>query len=418
MRNMVSAITVLLVFLVSCTRDYVTETYTFFRPVYHTKDEVKAAIKSAPAEAIVHPGKLFVKGNYVFLNDINRGVHIINFSNPSAPENLAFVNIPGNVDIAVRGNYLYADCYTDLVSIDISDPQNVKLAGFSEGVFPQRIYDSGFYPDSSKVITDWVRVDTVFKRRYERTSGWQQIFLSDINALSSADYSSQFSPNKSTVNGTGGSMARFALNNNRMYTVSYNDLKIFNTANPAVPVYVGTVNIPQGLIETIFPYEDKLFLGSQTGMFIYSLASPDAPQQLAQFGHVRTCDPVIADGQYAYVTLSGGSSCGGFTNQMDVLDISNIVSPQLVKSYPLTGPTGLSKDGNVLMVCDGDAGLKFMNAADPMNITVTATLTGIVPYDVIALGGTALTVAKDGIYFINYSNPAQPVVSGKLTVVN
>jgi len=42
--------------------------------------------------------------------------------------------------------------------------------------------------------------------------------------------------------------------------------------------------------------------------------------------------------------LSSGSTCGGFTNQLDVLDIKNIKVPTLVKSYPLTNPHGLSKD--------------------------------------------------------------------------
>jgi hypothetical protein len=151
-------------------------------------------------------------------------------------------------------------------------------------------------------------------------------------------------------------------------------------------------------------------------MYIYSLANQDVPKQLAQVTHIRSCDPVIADGNYAYVTLKGGARCGGFTDQLDVLDITNIVSPVLVRSYLLSGPTGLSKDGDILMVCDGNEGLKFMNAANPSAITMLGKVTGIIPYDVIGLNGLALTVAKDGLYFIDYTNPSAPTVLSKLTV--
>ncbi len=358
-----------------------------------------------------------MKGNYVFLNDLNKGVHIIDFSNPAAPQNVGFVTIPGNVDIAVRGNYMYADCYTDLVTIDISDAKNIKLNSYIEGVFPHRIYDAAFYPDSSKIITSWTKVDTIVRHRYNENGNWLKQFSGRSDMLF-ASASSQASSTNPSGNGTGGSLARFALYNNRMYTVSNSDLKIFNTTNTAAPSYAGTVNFQQGNIETIFPYQNKLFIGSQNGMYIYSLSNPDAPQQLAQVTHIRSCDPVIADDPYAYVTLRGGAVCGGFTNQLDVLDITNITSPFVVKSYPLSGPAGLSKDGNILMVCDGNEGLKFMNAANPAAITMLGRVTGIVPDDVIAMNGIALTVARDGIYFINYTNPLAPVVLSKLTVSN
>ena len=61
-------------------------------------------------------------GNYIFLNEVNKGVHIIDNSNPAKPSIKAFINIPGNVDIAVKGSTLYADLFADLVVVDISNP--------------------------------------------------------------------------------------------------------------------------------------------------------------------------------------------------------------------------------------------------------------------------------------------------------
>lgn len=401
-------------FVAGCSKDTVTESYTFFKPVYKTRDEVKAAAKSGPAIAVNNPGKLFIRGNYAFLSELDRGVHVIDFSNPAAPRTISFITIPGCVDLAVRGNYLYADCYTDLVTIDISNPQEVTVKQFIEGVFPHRRYNNGFIADTSKVITSWIRVDTVVKRRMDQRSVFRNRFdIMELSSMRSAGITTA-----AVVNGTGGSMARFALMGERLYTVSWNDLKVFNTSNPALPAYVKTVNFPQGNIETIFPYKEKLFIGSQTGMFIYNASNPDQPTKLGQFAHARVCDPVIADDQFAFVTLRSNSICAGFLNQMDIVDISQLTLPKLVKSYPLREPAGLSKDGNLLLICDGKDGLKIFDATNVNSLVQIKQISGIETYDVIAMNGLAITVAKDGLYFIDYRQPATASVVGKISVVN
>ncbi len=403
----------------SCTKDFVSEHYTFYRPVYKTTDEVKAGIKSTAPATITSPGKIFVKGNHVFLNEIDKGVHIIDFSNPAAPLNKAFVEIPGCRDMAVRGNYLYADCYTDLVTIDISNPQNIILKSFINGVFPWRYFGSGIAYDNNKIIVDWVRVDTVVRRQPGENLPWwndMPILFSDQTAFNTGGGPTAAN-NGGTANGTGGSMAAFALLGSRMYTVDFQNMKVFNTSNAAVPVYVKNISLPGWNIETIYPFNDKLFIGSQNGMMIYDASQPDDPAALGSLEHVRTCDPVIADGNYAYVTLRSGTECQGFTNQLDVLNISNLLHPVLVKTYLLTNPHGLAKDGNTLLICDGSGGLKIFNAADINNIQQTSAISNLETYDVIALSGTAVVSAKDGIYFIDYSNQANATIRGKINVI-
>jgi hypothetical protein len=199
-------------------------------------------------------------------------------------------------------------------------------------------------------------------------------------------------------------MSRFAMLSQRLYTVSYSDLKVFNTTNPATPAYSRSLSLPNGNIETIFPYQDKLFIGSATGMFIYGTQNADQPQQLGQFTHARACDPVIADNNTAYVTLRGNGTCGGIQNQLDVIDISNIASPKLIKSYLLNAPQGLSKDGNVLFICDGSAGVKVFDATLSTQLVQLKQLACNQPTDVIALQGVAIVIASDGLHLIDYSN--------------
>ena len=112
---------------VSCLKDQTTETYTFYRPVYMTRAEVRATAQSTLPMPVSAPGKIFLLNNFVFLNEIDKGIHIIDISDPAKPVNVSFLRIPGCMDMAVRGNYLYADCYTDLVTIDINDPRKAQV---------------------------------------------------------------------------------------------------------------------------------------------------------------------------------------------------------------------------------------------------------------------------------------------------
>ncbi len=114
-RILLAATTCLLLLVVfsGCVKDTVKRTYNFtsYRPVYQAMAAVRASLKSEAPEPIQQPSKLFIRGRYIFLNDVNRGIHIIDNSNPAQPKNVAFIPIPGNVDLAVNGNTLYADLY-------------------------------------------------------------------------------------------------------------------------------------------------------------------------------------------------------------------------------------------------------------------------------------------------------------------
>jgi hypothetical protein len=388
--------------LAGCIKDRCTKTYTYFLPVYKTTAQVRANIKSNKPQEIERPGKLFIKGNYIFLNEVDKGIHIIDNSNPSNPKNVAFIDIPGNMDLAVKGNILYADLYTDLVTLDISNPVEVAVKSIIDNAFPHRSY-IGFSADRSMIITEWEQRDTTvdIDCRGGRFGSWGCPTCMMLNS-SSPDARAQQSATPSPY-GVGGSMARFAIVNSYLYTVSDNTLDVYSISSPQKPVFTSKQNLGWG-IETIYPFKNKLFIGSNTGMFIYDITNPSHPSKQGQFQHVRTCDPVIADDKYAYVTLRTGNGCPGSTNQLDVLDISDVFNPALVKSYPMTNPHGLSKDGNLLFICDGKEGLKIYDAANANSVFILKQISGLDTYDVIAWNDVAIVSAADGLYQYDYSD--------------
>ena len=410
-------VTTFVFILQSCLKDKITETYsyTYYTPVYKARPEVYANIKSNAPKEVSSPGKIFLYGNYIFLNEVNKGVHIIDNSDPSLPVRKAFIDIPGNLDIAVKGNTLYADLYTDLITIDISDPLQTRLVKNIPSVFPERYYGNGYNPDSNHVLVDWIRRDTTITVRIEK-SGWRGRYyfasqLADVNSGGGNNGGSA-----STPPGISGSMARFVIVNNYLYAVNSHELGVFNISNTNNPQKVAASDVGWN-IETIYPFQNKLFIGSMSGMFIYDISNPASPVQQGQFSHASACDPVISDGSYAYITLRDGTRCTGFNNELDVVNISNLMSPSLIKTYPMTHPFGLSKDNNILFVCDGTDGIKIYNASDPSNINLLKHVTGIETYDAIAWNKNLLVVAKDGLYQYDYTDIINLRLLSKIGIV-
>lgn len=390
-----------LVFLLEgCLKDSYRETYQIFVPIYKTLSQVRSEMKSGPAQPLKNIGKLNVFGHYIFLNEVNKGIHVIDNSNPAAPRNIAFINIPNNVDLAVKGHYLYADSYSDVAVFDISQPANVVPVRFMNNVIKEKNrywYNNSSNADSILVVVGYsVRDTTVDMKQYRQ---WQSCATC---TYAQADLKGVFYTAVPQV-GVGGSMARFTIVNDYLYAVSSSDLYSISLADPARPQVTATRQMGWN-IETIYPFRDKLFIGSRTGMFIYGLADPSSPVQLSQFTHATSCDPVIVDENYAYVTLRTGTTCNGTLNQLDVLDVSNVTAPVWQKSMPMTSPHGLSKDGNYLFICDGKDGLKLYDATNPVAPQLTKQVSGLETYDVIALQGNAIVVASDGLYQFSYGN--------------
>ena len=139
-------------------------------------------------------------------------------------------------------------------------------------------------------------------------------------------------------------------------------------------------------------------------MFVYDMSDPVNPQTCGQFSHGRACDPVVTDGNHAYITLRSGTLCGGAQNELDVVDVTNLMQPSQIGTYELTNPSGLSKDGGLLFICDGKSGVRLFDASNPQKLLPITQLNVADPYDVIAAGGHALVVSEKGLYQFDYSN--------------
>ncbi|MEO5684735.1 MAG: hypothetical protein ABIQ88_18990 [Chitinophagaceae bacterium] len=416
MKKNISAIpaTVLLLSVVllfsSCLKDKCRNTYKLFTPVYKKLTALRAEVQSKAAMPVTNTGKLYIQGKWIFLNEQGKGIHVIDNSNPALPVKTSFINIPGNIDMSVKADILYADLYSDLAAINISDPRHITVAKYLTKTFPDKAtYTNSMNPDSISILTDWISKDTIVD--CDVANRWGN--CASCGYLYSSTAASVAAPGKSAT-GMAGSMARFAAVNNYLYAVTSSNLNVIDISEAANPMFIQKKNIGSD-IETIFPYNNKLYVGSGSSMRVYDLQDPVNPAQQSFNGHWCSGDPVVADDNYAYVTLHEANICGSKVNQLEIYSLSTPSNPVLVKTYPLSNPQGLSKDGNLMFICDGKEGLKIYDVSNVASIKLLKQFPGIETYDVIAANGIAYVVAKQGLYQFDYSSTQNIKLLSKLS---
>jgi hypothetical protein len=312
------------------------------------------------------------------------------------------------------------------VIIDLQDINNIHETGRVKDIFPyvtppiDNKLPVGFVDKEKGLVVEW-EVRTIKERIYENPVYYPYARVAFDGAFT---FNSQISASSGASGvssggvGIGGSMARFGLKGNILYMVDNTTLRLLDISSKSNPVKLFDLNVGWG-IETLFLTNTNMFLGTNTGMLIYDITNPMAPERKSTYSHVRSCDPVIVDDSLAYVTLRTGTNCGGSVNNLDVVNIKNVSSPQRIISYPLTNPHGLGKDGNLLFICDGAAGLKIFDATDPRTITSNLKFAypNIKTYDVVPLGDVLVLIGDDGLYQYDYSNPASIRLLSTIPVV-
>ncbi|MBR9853775.1 MAG: hypothetical protein GYB37_04245 [Algicola sp.] len=377
------------------------ETYLVARPLTMSRADFSNSVDIIAPRPMDESGKVYTYGEYIFINDKYKGVHVIDNSNPNQPVKVAFIQIPGNVDISVKNNYLFADSLMDLVVLDISDLDNINIVNRLENVlqsyvpapFEVDLVDySSFNYNADEVMIGWEVVsENLTAEQYQSRFGRLDIMFDGAVNAANAEA------------GQGGSMARFKIVEDYLYAVDSHNINIFNIADLDSPqamedVYAGFD------IETIFNQDNYLFLGSMRGMYIYDITAPDKPTLVSEFEHGTACDPVVVDGGYAYVTLRGGNMCGAAESGLFIVDITDVENPELAISYPMDGPYGLGIKEEKLFICDGESGLKVYDKTDINNLIQLNHFEDIVTFDVIPMENHLIMVGDGTLYQYEYLN--------------
>lgn len=398
-----------MVALLSSCSDSLSETVTYKinEPVFMSTDAFRSSVKvSAESVAITNYGKICFYDGYLYISESGKGIHIIDNTNPADPKNIGFIELLGNADLSIRNNLLYADSYVDLVWFDVTTPAAPVLKGRLQDIFPKALpvidnnfgFDYAMCYDQNQdkgIVVGWELKDRT-ESIDNYTGGWYWGWGNAKDDLYT-------SGGETAGNSVNGSMSRFTLYANKLYAVTENYMTIFDLSNEqpvkaTESVYVGWN------VETVFSYKDNLFMGTPTGMIIYSVTDPLKPEWQSSISHVYGCDPVVVDNDLAYVTVHSGNLCGQDSNQLMIVDVSNVKVPKQVATFKMTSPKGVGVDKGMLFLCD--AGLKIFTIETPANLYLRSLkqYTGMEGYDLIPYNNTLMMIAEDGLYQYDYTD--------------
>lgn len=372
---------------------------------------------------IQYPNKLYLHKNTIAfsetLYDSNtsnykyygaNGIHFLDISDLGNITNKGFINVPGSNEIAIKESTLFTDSYDDLASIDVSDIENPKLNDLYLGVFP---YDySSYFPvlssDSSESKLERKSCENITFTFFDIL----ERYSTDDNDSSASAVALLSSSSK------GSSISRFTIVGDRLYAVTYTELIVFDISDVYNIQEVNREKITHDLnIETIYPITNYLLLGAVNGMYIYNISDKDFPVYMSHIDHIVSCDPVVAEGNTAYITLSSfGTNCRTGEDRLEIIDISDIENPSTIVQYDLDTPGSLAIDGNVLFVVtdrDNENKLEVLDVSDTNNIRSYKTITDAKFIDIIMDNGKAYALAQNGLYVYDYSDPTNIVLSGK-----
>jgi len=400
-------------------------TYKINEPVFMSKSEFRSSVKvKSNAEEIVTMGKICFYEGYLYISEPQKGIHIIDNRNPSSPQNIGFIEVLGNADLAIRDNLLYADSFVDLVWFDVSNPAAPVLKGRLEDIFPTALpvmlneygYDYGMtYEDKNEgIVVGWNVVERTEDIKDYRGSWWGRGGGIDVvfGPMETFDMATSTSGKSTGING---SMSRFTLYDNKLYVVLNNYMSIFDLSGEKPVKAVDSEYIGWN-VETIFSYEDNLFMGTPTGMIIYSVNDPLKPVFQSWSTHAFGCDPVVVDNDLAYITVRSGNTCGQNTNELIVVNVSDVKTPKFIVSYDMVNPKGLGIDANKLFLCDD--GLKIFQITDNPRVLDTNLIKhvkGMEGFDLIPYNNTLMMIANDGLYQYNYSDVNNITLLSKLS---
>ncbi len=389
----------------SLTREVVT--YKINEPVFMSKKDFRQSVQvTSEVRKIENYGKICFHKGFLYISEPGVGLHVLDNRKPENPKLVAFVEIVGNADLAIEDDVLYADSYVDMVYFDLSNPAKPVVKGRLEDAFPDArpAIENGYAFDYERCRSGAKDSVVVAWNLGERSEEFIRNDLGMIWHWGGNEYTEMImDSDKGHSSGLNGSMSRFGLHKSHLYVVANNRMSIFRLSD-GTPEKKNEIAVGWN-VETIFSYGDNLFLGTPTGLLIYSLKGDLLqPNFESSLQHVYGCDPVVVADNLAYVSIRSGNICGQSNNELIIIDVSDVRKPRKLVSYAMKNPKGLAVDDRTLFLCDD--GLKIYRITEPGKLlaNLVAHYPGMDAFDVIAYEKLLMLIADKGIYQYDYSD--------------
>lgn len=139
-----------------------TRTLANFDPVIVTRDALENSVLTLPPQPLINSGKIYIKDDVMFINDVNKGFHVYDYSNPQNPVKIGFIQAWGATDLAMRANVIYVNQAVDLITLLYNPADNsITLTNRNREVFPTKPSPEGStaHTTNDDVVIDWTRAN-------------------------------------------------------------------------------------------------------------------------------------------------------------------------------------------------------------------------------------------------------------------
>ncbi len=84
-------------------------------------DQARKGVRFESPRDIEDNGRIILYKHLLMINDPGIGFHVFDNRDPSDPKALGFMRVPGNYDLTIKDDVLYADSYIDLIAFGLDE---------------------------------------------------------------------------------------------------------------------------------------------------------------------------------------------------------------------------------------------------------------------------------------------------------
>jgi hypothetical protein len=322
-------------------------------------------------KALVGPHNIYLYDSLLVIADSSTGIHIYSVKNEQSPVFKQRIPLGGNTGVAMRGNVLYANSFGRILALRLTSGSTYEIASV--------IKEDPSWPMYNDEYTGW---------------GCQN------NPVPMAP---------GTSSGQGGSYAIFAVIDTFLYYINNSSIVTMSISNPDNPVKLNETFV-DWTIETLFPTQRYLYVGSYSGMYIFDRSNPAQPVQTGTTTHIRAYDPVVVSDTMAYVTLRTNWYSWYPQDELVMVNVSNPAQADSLAAIPLLTPYGLAVSDTLLYVAQGTNGYCLLDVKDPMAVRTLRSWQTPYARDFIWLGTRLYLMGLNDVRIYDASDPAAPLL--------
>lgn len=389
------SVSALLILLGSCQSECSqTLYYTAHVPVYMQLGDIRSSYAVMPAKEIGEIGKIAEGNGTLFLLEEDKGIHVIDNSDPQNPVKVSFLNIISCLDIEAVDNLLYVVQATDLITFDVSDLNNITKLGTNLNVF-----NSNFLKKDSFVVDHELQeVVQVVEQSFSCSDMFVEAPIpegSTRDAIVSVPFT------------------QLHAKNNMLYSCDHGTLKVFGIDGSSNANFVSS--------QTLFNFDQynfitsgsrSLYVGAAVSINEFDIsANPGNPPIVRFYGVSLSCNRFTALDTFLFVPGFGGPKFGFCepSNDLSLFRINTTrLSQNTVGRFFMTAPQHVAVMDSLMVLSEGAVGMKLFDVRNPAAFNVTSRIISSIPNlhttQSLLRKNLLISVGDDGVSQFDISN--------------